>query len=314
MSTTAEREMLQESAERYLRDRYDFRERTQIVRSVDGYDSTRWRDFAEMGWLGVPFPEEYGGIGGTMSDVMVLMKAFGRSLVVEPFLSTVVLGGMTILAAGTLEQKKQIIPQIASGAMQVAFGFAEPDAGYDTSDICTTAVRKGSRFCLNGRKAVVLGAPSADLIIVSARSDGGRCDYQGISLFIVERSAPGLSLRSYQTIDGRRAAEVILDDVLLDLDHVIGQIGLAGPVIEQALMAGRVCTVGHAVGALAGEHHAVLLANHGPVVAGTSLENAQYATEELEETAKLFLMLRGQAIRPLTPAEVSDLRQRYNLR
>jgi alkylation response protein AidB-like acyl-CoA dehydrogenase len=252
MSIPTERKMLQEIAERYLRDRYDFRERTRIVGSVNGYDSKRWRDFAQMGWLGLPFPEEYGGTGGTMSDVMVLMKAFGRSLVVEPFLSSVVLGGMTMLAAGTLEQKKQIIPQITSGSMQVAFGFAEPEAGYDSCDISTTAIRQGDRFCLNGRKAVVLGASSADLIIVSARSDGGRCDHQGISLFMVERSALGLALRGYQTIDGRRAAEVTLDDVLLDVDHVIGQIGFAGPVIEQTLMAGRLCTLGHAVGALAG--------------------------------------------------------------
>jgi alkylation response protein AidB-like acyl-CoA dehydrogenase len=252
MKLSPEQEMLQDSANRYLRDRYDFRERSRIVGSAPGYDETRWRDFADMGWLGLSFPEEFGGTGGTIFDVMLLMKTFGQSLVVEPFLSSVVLGGMTILAAGTIEQKQRILPQIASGKLQVAFGFAEPAAGYDANDVSTKANRQGNGFRLNGQKAVVLGAPSADLIIVSARSSGAQRDPQGISLFALERSAPGVNLRSYQTIDGKRAAEVILTDVYVDDDHLIGDVGGAGPVIEETMMAGRVAVVGEAIGALNG--------------------------------------------------------------
>lgn len=247
-----EQEMLEESAARYLRDRYNFSERTRIIASAEGYDKSKWRDFAGMGWLGLAFPEEYEGSGGTMFDVMLLMKAFGRSLVVEPFISSIVLGGLTILGAGNDEHKRKFLPQIASGRLQIALGFAEPHAGYDAHDISTTARPHGNGFRLEGRKAVVLGAPSADYLIVSARTSGAQCDAQGISLFIFERSTPGVTLRSYQTIDGRCAAEVILDDVHLGGDQLLGEAGCAAPIIDEVLMAGRVAVLGEAVGSLYG--------------------------------------------------------------
>ena len=249
---SSEQEMLQESAGRYLRDRYSFAERTRIVASADGYDKLKWRDFAEMGWLGLPFPEEHGGSGATMFEVMLLMKEFGRSLVVEPFLSSVVLGGLTVLYAGDKEQKRKFLSQIAAGQTQVALGFAEPEAGYNAHTIRTAAKAEGEGFRLNGKKAVVFGAPSSDYMIVSARTSGEPSDMQGISLFIFQRSTPGVTLRSYQTIDGRRAAEVVLDDVRLGRDQLIGEAGSGGPVIDQVLMAGRVAVVGEAVGSLNG--------------------------------------------------------------
>ena len=249
---SSEQEMLRESAARFLRDRYHFSERTRIIASAEGYDKSKWREFGEMGWLGLPFPEEYGGTGGTMFDVMLLMKAFGRSLVVEPFMPSVVLGGLAILGAGSHERKKEFLPQIASGHLQIAFGFAEPKAGYDAHDISTRAQSHGNGFRLDGRKAVVLGAPSADYIIVSARTGGAQCDAQGISLFIFKTSTPGVTLRSYQTIDGRRAAEIMMDDVRLGHDQLLGEAGSAAPIIDEVLMAGRVAVLGEAVGSLYG--------------------------------------------------------------
>jgi alkylation response protein AidB-like acyl-CoA dehydrogenase len=252
MSLTPEQRMLEESAGRYLRDRYSFRHREKAIATPEGYDRARWVEFGQMGWLGLPFPERYGGSGGTMLDVMVLMKAFGRHLVVEPYLSTIVLGGLTIHAAGNENQKDEFIPRIISGDQQIAFGFAEPDSGYNCYDVRTTAVRQNDCFLLNGTKAVVVGAPSADLIIISARSYGQSDDFDGISLFILPRLTPGVSLRSYQTIDGGRAAEVFLDNVPLPSDHALGEIGSAGPILDQALTAARLCVSGFAVGALSG--------------------------------------------------------------
>lgn len=249
---TPEQDMLVDSAERYLRDRYDFAERSRIVASGDGYSAGHWQYFADMGWLGLPFAEEHGGSGGTIFDAMLLMKSFGRNLVVEPFLPTVVLGGMTIQNAGSPAQQQKILPAISSGKMKMAFGFTEPGAAYDVTNVRTTWKRQGNGFVLNGRKAVVMGAPSADLIIVSARGEGQGPEHEGLSLFLIDRTAPGVSLRSYQTIDGRRAAEVELGNVHVDDDQLIGDVGNAEPIIERAMMAGRVAVTGEAVGSLYG--------------------------------------------------------------
>jgi alkylation response protein AidB-like acyl-CoA dehydrogenase len=248
---TPEQLMLQDTASRYMEAEYGFRERSRIVASGKD-DATRWESYAEMGWLGLVFPEEFGGGAGDMVDLMVLMQAFGRSLAVEPYLASVVLGGLTVLSAGTAEQKERILPSLIAGKLKLAFAFAEPQSAYDPYNIQAKAERAGNGFVLSGDKAVVLGASSANYFVVAARTGGSRAERQGISLFLVDATSPGISLRDYQTLDGRRAAEVRFDRTQLGGDAVIGRRDDAAAELDQALLHGKLAVLGEAVGCLDG--------------------------------------------------------------
>jgi alkylation response protein AidB-like acyl-CoA dehydrogenase len=250
LELTPEQTMLQEVARRYVTEQYSFTRREAILASATGEDKDVWRDFATMGWLALPFPEVYGGAGGSMLDVLLLMQEFGRGLVSEPYLSTVVLGGLTVLACGTEQQRHAILPGLIAGELKLAFGMAEPRAGYDLNDIRTTARPEGNGYRLTGHKAVVLGARSADRLIISARTGGAQRDAEGISLFLVAATSPGIRLRSYATIDGRQAAEVLLDDVRVTDADLLGPPDTAAAALQEAAMGGTVAVIGEAVGAM----------------------------------------------------------------
>lgn len=248
---TDEQLMLQDIASRYLADEYGFLGRARaIAAGVD--DDARWSAFAKMGWLGLPFPEAYGGGGGDALDLMVLMSAFGKRLVIEPYLATVVLGGLTVLASGTEAQKRLILPRLIEGRLKLAFAFAEPQSGYDPYDILTQAEPASNGFLLRGHKAVVLGAPSVDYFVISARTAGGQRDRNGISLFLVDARQQGITLQSYQTLDGRRAAEVRLDGIHVGVESLLGARDGGAPALDEALLRGSVAILGEASGCLDG--------------------------------------------------------------
>jgi alkylation response protein AidB-like acyl-CoA dehydrogenase len=210
---TEEQELLRSSVQRLLRDQYDFDARRKILASEDGFSRKQWEAFAELGLLGAPFSEEVGGLGGGPLSTMIIMQEFGRHLVVEPFVETVVVAGGLIEQTGSEEQKQALIPDIIAGKAISALAWTEKGSRFDFADIATTAQRDRKGFVLNGEKTVVIAAPWADYLIVSARTSGQRKDQGGVSLFIVDRRAVGLDLQSFRTIDGRRAAEVSLRDV-----------------------------------------------------------------------------------------------------
>jgi alkylation response protein AidB-like acyl-CoA dehydrogenase len=221
---TPEQQMLQQSARRYLSEAYGFRKRQEIVASAAGVDEGSWQDFATLGWLGLPFPEAYGGSGGSALDLLLLCAEFGRALVVEPYLSCVALAGMAVLLAGSEEQKRKVLPSLIAGDLQLALALGEPQSGSRLDVLATTAHPTAHGWKLCGHKAVVLGAPSADLLVVSARPQGDAGAQADPSLFLVGRALPGVRLRSYETIDGRRAAEVLLEDVqVCDADRLAGE-------------------------------------------------------------------------------------------
>jgi len=249
---TPEQAMLQEAAARYMANEYDFHERTRILAADTEFDSGKWRAYAEMGWLALPFPEDMDGGAGTALDVMLLMQAFGRALVAEPYLASVVLGGLTVLDAGSPAQRQRILPDVIAGQTQLALACTEPQSGYDPFDVQTSATRTASGYVLNGNKAVVLNAAAADTLIVSARSAGSRTDRAGLSLFLVARSTPGLTLRPYQTIDGRRAAEVRLENVQVRDEDLLGAAHEAAAHLERTILNGTVALLGEAVGCLEG--------------------------------------------------------------
>lgn len=244
--------MLQEAAARYLDKEYGFAERQRIIESATELDARQWQAFADMGWLALPFAEADGGGGGNAIDLLLLSMAFGRALVVEPYLASVVLGGLTVARAGSAAQRALLLPGVMAGTTRLALAASEPHNGYDLCDVRCCAVAEGDGFVLNGSKSVVLGAAAANLLVVSARTSGQGNERAGLSLFLVARDAPGVVLRSYATIDGRRAAEVQLTDVRVDAQAVLGRLGEAAAHLDAAKLMGSIAVLGEAVGCLEG--------------------------------------------------------------
>lgn len=248
---TEDQQLLADSADRFLADKYDFDARKTILRGDAGWSRDLWRAFAELGWLALPVPEDHGGLGGSTVDLAVLMERFGRHLVVEPFLATVVLGAETVSRAGSAGQKAEILPAVAEGAVLLAFAVGEPRARFDLHRVATAATRYGGGWRLSGHKAVVLHGDAADRLIVSARTAGAEDDRDGITLFLVDPKAAGVTLRPYPTVDGLRGAEVLLDAVAVPDDAVVGTVDAGLPVIEAVVDRALVLLSAETVGAMA---------------------------------------------------------------
>jgi alkylation response protein AidB-like acyl-CoA dehydrogenase len=247
---TGEQQLLRDSVARFVQNEYSFGVRKAIVASEAGWSRAVWAKFAEMGLLGVPFAEEHGGFGGSAIDVMAVMQELGRGLVVEPYLSTVVLGGGLIAAAGTAAQRSAWLPAIVAGERQVALAYLEPHSRHDCRDLTTRAQTSGDGFVLNGRKSVVLHGASADALVVSARTAGRQRDGGGVTLFLIDAKAHGVSVYGYRTIDGLRAADVELAEVRVGADAVLGPVGGGLPLLEHALDRGAAALCAEAVGVM----------------------------------------------------------------
>ncbi len=234
-----DQQLLQESVQRFVRENYSFEARRQLVATEQGYADAHWRQFAELGWLGIPFPEAHGGLGMSGVETMIVMEAIGSGLVAEPYLSTVVLGGGAVALAGSEEQKAEILPAVMEGRCKLAFAFAERQARYNLQDVEVRGEAAAGGYRLSGMKSVVFGAPTADCFIVSARTAGGQRDAEGITLFLVEKDAPGLSVRGYPTADGLRAGEVTLDNTPARavLGAVDGGLAVVEEVVDRAIAA-----------------------------------------------------------------------------
>ena len=240
-----EQQMLQDTVARLVRGEYSFEKRLEYSESELGFSESFWKQLGELGLMAVPFPEELGGFGGTGVEVQSVMTELGRGLCIEPYLQSVVLGGGLISQAGNEQQKEQWLAGIATGETQVAVGLQEPQSFYNTNDVETTAEKTDSGYVLNGRKAVVIGGHSADLLVVSARTAGNSRDAAGISLFVIDANAEGLERRSYPTIDGAKGCDLFLNNVKVGADALLGNEGEAADVIEYQ--------VGRAISALCGE-------------------------------------------------------------
>ena len=222
--------MLRDSVARYLQNTYDFETRQKAIKSEAGWRPEVWKAFAEeLGILGAPFSEEHGGFGGGAIENMIVMEEIGKALVVEPYLSTVVIGGGFLKHSG-YAGASDLIGSIIAGETIIAFAYAEPQGRYNFADIKTTAKKDGSSYTLSGPKAVVWSAPWATHLIVTARTGGGQRDTSGIGVFLVEKGAAGLTTRDYPTVDGSRASEVYFENTPASLiaDN-------AYPLIEQVI-------------------------------------------------------------------------------
>jgi pimeloyl-CoA dehydrogenase small subunit len=251
---TDEQRLLKESVDRLVGGRYDFEARKRYQQEPDGFSRELWGQYAELGLLGLPFAEEHGGFGGGAVETMIVMEAFGRALALEPYLATVILGGGFLRHGGTDAQKAELVPQIAAGEMTLAFAHTERQSRYDLFDVATTAKRDGSAFVLEGDKGVVVHGDSAQKLVVTARTAGGRRDRDGIGVFLIDASAPGVSRRGYPTQDGQRAAEISLASVRVGPEAVLGDPGNGLPLVERVVDEAIAALCAEAVGAM-GEMH-----------------------------------------------------------
>lgn len=240
--------LLLESVSRMLADNYTFAQRKTYIAAPEGWSTGMWSQFAELGLLGLPFPEQYGGYGGGPQETMLVMQAFGRVLVVEPYFPTVILGGAAIMAAGTDAQKQAILPAIAEGRLKLAFAHSERQARYDLTDVVTTARKDGDGWILDGSKTVVAHGDSADKLIVSARTSGDRYDAEGITLFLVDTSAQGVARRGYVGRDETRYSDISLSNARAT--EVLGTQGKGLAIIEKIVEAGIAATAAETVGAM----------------------------------------------------------------
>ena len=245
-----EQSLIQNQVEQFIQRDYDWETRQSFITSDLGFSADNWKTFAELGWLGISLSEESGGFGGTAIDTMIVMEEFGKGLVLEPFLETVVMSAGLIDMAGSPEQKKDILSEVVEGKMQLALAYAEPQSRFNLSDVMTEAKKEGDNFVLNGFKSVVMNGPNAHQIIVSARTSGDQRDEKGISLFLVDAESSGLSLRDYQTVDNRRASEVTLESVTVPSSSLIGEFNQGLKVLESTIDSSILAISAEAVGAM----------------------------------------------------------------
>ena len=257
-SFTEEQTMLRDTVASYLADHYDFDKRRAAVKSAAGWRPEVWKAFAEeLGILGAAFPEELGGLGGGATENMVIMEEFGKALVVEPYLGTVVIGG-GFLKHGKPAGADELIGKIIGGEATMAFAYAEPQGRYNWADLKTTARKDGAGWVLNGAKAVVVGAPWASHLIVTARTGGSQREASGVSVFLLDKAAKGVSTRDYPTVDGQRASEVTFENVSLPAEALIGQDGAGLPLVETVIDEAIAATCAEACGVLQRLHEGTL--------------------------------------------------------
>jgi alkylation response protein AidB-like acyl-CoA dehydrogenase len=241
---------LQHTLRRFIDKEYGFEKRRTLAKSSEGFSHDVWAEFANIGLLAIPFPEEFDGLGGNAVDTMLVMEQLGRGLVLEPYLTTVILAGSLIRDFGSATQKKYLLPAIAHGGLLIALAHSEPGTRYELCNIACSAKVSNEGYVINGNKSVVLCGNSADELIVSARTSGSRCDKAGISLFVVSRNTPGLAMQAYSTQDGGRAAEIRLNNVQVGKDALLGTVDNALAHIERAIDYTIVAMCAEAVGIL----------------------------------------------------------------
>ncbi len=249
---------LQDSLQRFVTKDYGFEKRRALLTSDEGFSREAWKTYAELGILALPFPEDVGGLGGNAVDTMLVMQVLGAGLVLEPYVPTVILAGSLIRDFAAPAQREALLGPVAEGASLLALAHHEPGVRYAVQRVATKAEKKGAGYALSGHKAVVLGAASADQLLVSARTSGNERDADGVTLFLVDPKAKGVTLRPYRTQDGQRAADVVLDSVEVAADAMIGAEGAALPAIERALDYANAALCAEAVGIMRALNDATL--------------------------------------------------------
>ncbi len=245
-----EQSLIQDQVDQFVQKEYDWETRQSLSNSELGFGEDNWKKFAELGWLGISVSEDSGGFGGSAIESMLIMEAFGKGLVVEPFLETVIMAGGLIDDHGSDQQKSSFLEPAIAGEMHLALAYAEPQSRFNLSDVVTEAKADGDNFIINGYKSVVMNGPSADQIIVSARTSGTQLDENGISLFIIDVNASGLDKTNYKTVDGRRASDLTFENVSVSKENLIGDQDKGFEILDSAIDKAILAISAEAVGAM----------------------------------------------------------------
>jgi alkylation response protein AidB-like acyl-CoA dehydrogenase len=248
LTLSDEQRLLRESVDRFITETYDADHRRRVASDPLGFSPDIWKQFADLGWLALPIAEAYGGLGAGAIETGILMEAFGRGLVTEPYLSTVVIGASLVSECGSEPQKQAVLPKVADGSLFLAFAHSERPARFDLAHVETTARKTPDGWRLDGHKTAVLDGNAAGQIIVSARiaHDDGRPGR--LCLFLAPSGTAGLSLRDYSRLGGGRACNLDLSGVRLPADALLGEGSDALPKIEGVIDRALAALVAEAVG------------------------------------------------------------------
>lgn len=248
LGLSEEQEMLKTAARDFLQKECPKQMVKQLDESDEGYSPELWRKMAELGWLGLPFPEEYGGGGGSFLDLAVLLEEMGYNVLPGPFFSTVVLGGLCILAAGNEEQKKELLPRVANGETLLTLALTEPSAKYDASSVKTTAVAHNGEYVINGTKLFILDANVADFLLCVARTKEAGNPGDGITIFLVDAKSNGIKCTLLKTLARDKQCEIVLDNVRVPAKNILGELDQGWPVVESILQKATVAKCAEMVG------------------------------------------------------------------
>ena len=235
LALSEEQEMLKTSARDFLTDKLPKATVKEIEESEQGYSPELWKEMARLGWMGLAFPEKYGGADMSFLDLAVLLEETGRACLPEPFFSTVVLGGLTILDTGNEEQKQEYLPKIASGEIIFTLALTEPSARYDAAAIAVKATANGDEYTLNGTKLFVPDANVADYMLVVARTDEPAKPEEGITIFIVDAKSPGISTTVLKTIANDNLCEVVFNQVKVPRKNILGQLNQGWSEVQKII-------------------------------------------------------------------------------
>ncbi len=235
LDLTEEQEMLRTSARDFLTKECPKTLVRKLEEDEKGYSPELWRKMAELGWMGLVLPEQYNGMGMGFMDLVILLQEMGRNILPGPFSTTVVLGSLPILNAGTEEQKKEFLPKIAKGDMILTLAFTEPSARYDAAGVQTKATAQGDSFIINGTKLFVENAHIADCIICATRTKKGGTPEDGITLFLVDAKSPGIKCEVMPTIGAEKLCEVVFKNVKVPKNNVLGKLHEGWPIMAKTL-------------------------------------------------------------------------------
>ncbi|EUB98987.1 Butyryl-CoA dehydrogenase [Rhizobium sp. CF080] len=282
--------LLKESAERFLKERYDFERRGKIIASETGFDSGIWSDMADLGWLALPFAEENGGLGGGAVEISLIMEAVGRALMVEPYLTSVILAGGLVEKLGSEEQRVEILGGLIAGTSRPALAHAERQTGFDLGNIAATAIRSGEGYLISAEKPLVLGGQFADVFLVSARLDGA------VKLFAVPADASGLTSTEVKLVDGSRASDLVLDNVRVAASALFGAGADTLAEIEAAHDRANAALASEAVGIMDALMDATVAYTKERVQFGKPLAAFQALQHRMGEMAVKCQEARGSAL------------------
>jgi 3-oxocholest-4-en-26-oyl-CoA dehydrogenase beta subunit len=241
LSFSEERKMLRKSARDFLFDKCPKKLVREMEKDKKGYSPQLWEEMADLGWMGIVFPEKFGGNDMTFEDLSVLLEEMGRACLPGPYFSTVILGGLTILDVGNEEQKLEFLPRIASGKLILTLALTEPNAGYDSSSIKVEAAQDGSDYVIDGTKLFVPDAHVADYILCAAKTGEGANAENGISIFLVDARSPGIICSVLKTISHNKLCEVIFNQVRVPKENILGELNKGWnevrKIIERAAVA-----------------------------------------------------------------------------